>query len=60
MKLLKGCCLVFFISICIFGPLVLFSALNPSAELNPIVSGDVEINLINVDTNLNVGLYASS
>lgn len=41
MKLLKGCCLVFFISICIFGPLVLFSALNPSAELNPIVSGDV-------------------
>lgn len=57
MKLTLGCSLVFFISICIFGPLILFSALNPAAEYNPITSGDFQINLINVDTNLNVGLY---
>ncbi|CAD8150413.1 unnamed protein product [Paramecium octaurelia] len=51
---------VIFILICIFGPLILFSALNPAAQDNPIVSGTFTINLVNVDTNLNVELYQSS
>ncbi|CAD8061977.1 unnamed protein product [Paramecium primaurelia] len=51
---------VIFILICIFGPLILFSALNPAAQDNPIVSGTFTINLVNVDTNLNVQFYESS
>jgi hypothetical protein len=33
-KLSLGCSLVLFILLCMFGPLVLFSTLNPSTELN--------------------------
>ncbi|CAD8168379.1 unnamed protein product [Paramecium pentaurelia] len=51
---------VIFILICILGPLILFSALNPATQNNPIVSGTFEINLVNVDTNLNVQFYESS
>ncbi|CAK80274.1 unnamed protein product (macronuclear) [Paramecium tetraurelia] len=51
---------VIFILICILGPLILFSALNPAAQNNPIVSGSFTINLVNVDTNLNVQFYESS
>lgn len=51
---------VIVILICILGPLILFSALNPAAEDNPIISGTFTINLVNVDTNLNVQFYESS
>jgi hypothetical protein len=60
MKLICGCGLVFLISCFIFGPLILFSALNPASEYNPIISGSFSINLVNVDTNLNVELFESS
>jgi hypothetical protein len=33
-KCTGGCSLVMFILLCIFGPLILFSSLNPSVKLN--------------------------
>lgn len=35
-----GCCLVLVIFACIFGPLILFSSLNPASELNPVRGGE--------------------
>lgn len=40
MKCTMGCSLVFFIFLCIFGPLILFSSLNPATELNPVRGGE--------------------
>jgi len=45
---------------CILGPLILFSSLNPATQNNPITGGELSISLINVNTSLNVILYESN
>ena len=42
-KCMQGCLLVLFILICIFGPLILFSTLNPSTKSNLIIGGHYQI-----------------
>lgn len=56
-KLALGFCLVLLILLCIFGPLILFSSLNPATTNNPITGGELDIYLINVNTSLQVHLY---
>lgn len=60
MKFGIGCTLVTFILICIFGPLILFSTLNPSTEKNLVDGGQFTINLVNSATKLNVPLFTSN
>ena len=54
-----GCTLVFVILLCIIGPLILFSSLNPSTEINLVNGGGLEISLVNVKTNLNIQLFST-
>lgn len=60
MKCGMGCSLVFFILVCIFGPLILFSTLNPSSQLNLVNGGQFILSILNVQTGLNVVLYATN
>lgn len=60
MKCGMGCTLVFFILVCILGPLVLFSTLNPSTSINLVDGGSFTINLVNINTGLSVTLYTSN
>lgn len=57
MKCTMGCSLVLLIFLCIFGPLILFSSLNPASELNPVTGGEFSLSIINLKTSLNVVLY---
>ncbi|KAM3135552.1 hypothetical protein pb186bvf_012408 [Paramecium bursaria] len=54
-----GCTLVTVILLCIIGPLILFSSLNPSTEINLVNGGGLEISLVNVKTNLNIQLFST-
>ena len=50
-KFLKGFCLIFFLLIVIFGPMILFSSLNPTAETDLIISANNELNFVINKTN---------
>jgi len=52
-----GCSFVTFILVCIFAPLLLFSTLNPTSQINPVEGGDFMITIVNQNTGLNVPLY---
>jgi len=60
MKCGMGCTLVLFILLCIFGPLILFSTLNPSSQLNLVNGGEFVLYLKNLDSGLNVLLYSTN